>query len=427
MGSYLRKEYIYLTLLLLTIGVIAWQHYGMNTSFSFDLPSRHAYKTLTDSIHGGKSSALLTEQSGYPTLTCDIQLSVDFPFCTLIININQPGEEGVDRSQFDTLTLELDYASTQRDTLMVYLSNVEYFNNKKVHRSNLQAITPQQGRHSYTLRLDQFYLPSWWVFYFPEHNSTKTMFNHVRSIHLSTGDNREPRQITLTAISFKFEGKQIRTQNLYTFIIFFWLVIALIQLAFTVKNLHGRFRSFHLQATEFNKINSFLKLERDKFKNMAKKDELTGCLNRYGTREVLEKVVNDFLYHNTTAVLLLFDIDFFKKLNDTYGHDEGDLVLKNLTMLVGQHLRDSDHLIRWGGEEFVIICEKSSLKGALTLAEHLRKMIAKSKLSDKTNITASFGVSELTSPQVEDWFKQADQSLYQAKARGRNRVASPED
>jgi diguanylate cyclase (GGDEF)-like protein len=121
--------------------------------------------------------------------------------------------------------------------------------------------------------------------------------------------------------------------------------------------------------------------------------------------------------------LLIFDIDHFRTINDTHGHLEGDQVLVEMTRLVGEHLRASDLLARWGGEEFVILVPQCGLNEARQLAEKLRLLIAGETFSGVGCITSSFGVADYRPPETADaWLDRADQALYDAKVAGRNRV-----
>ena len=117
----------------------------------------------------------------------------------------------------------------------------------------------------------------------------------------------------------------------------------------------------------------------------------------------------------------MFDIDFFKKINDKYGHDAGDRVLQEYSLLIQNSLRDSDTLCRIGGEEFIIILPQTEKKDAQKLAEKLRKLVEKTKLT--VSLTISLGVSEyIPGEDIDSLIKRADKALYRAKNGGRNRV-----
>lgn len=148
------------------------------------------------------------------------------------------------------------------------------------------------------------------------------------------------------------------------------------------------------------------------------KDALTGLYNRRGLEMELMCISKP-----TTFIML--DIDFFKTVNDSYGHAEGDLVLKRLATLLKAHTRVGDILARWGGEEFIIICHLSSMTEACSLAEKLRVIIEDNELLHQEKITASFGVAEFRDEDTfDEFFKKLDFALYRAKANGRNRVES---
>lgn len=121
--------------------------------------------------------------------------------------------------------------------------------------------------------------------------------------------------------------------------------------------------------------------------------------------------------------LMVFDIDFFKKINDRYGHGTGDQVLIELAANIRTFLRASDSLTRWGGEEFVVLCPNTTRSKASLLAERLRNRIACTNFPEVEHITVSIGVAECLPEETwEQWFKRADAALYQAKSAGRNQV-----
>ncbi len=122
--------------------------------------------------------------------------------------------------------------------------------------------------------------------------------------------------------------------------------------------------------------------------------------------------------------LIIIDIDLFKTINDTYGHDVGDIVLKELAELIQQLVRSQDLFARWGGEEFILVCETSTLDETRRIAEKLRASIAAYPFTTVNHITCSFGVcaSEDRTQSFNQLFKEADEALYRAKELGRNRV-----
>jgi len=154
-----------------------------------------------------------------------------------------------------------------------------------------------------------------------------------------------------------------------------------------------------------------------RYRSQAQIDALTGILNRGTIEKRLKKLTK-----KTHGSVIFFDIDYFKRINDTYGHEFGDYVLQNLSKLIKQSIRSSDYFGRWGGEEFLIILPETEYENALKIAEKLRKKIAVHSFKG-VKITSSFGVSEFKKgDNPENIIQKADKALYEAKKSGRNQV-----
>jgi len=127
---------------------------------------------------------------------------------------------------------------------------------------------------------------------------------------------------------------------------------------------------------------------------------------------------------NNKYTLAIIDIDKFKLINDNYGHDVGDYVLKDLAALISNKIRSTDIFARWGGEEFVLILDTADLLQAQNIADNIRKEVEIFKFKTVNKVTISIGISEFKNKNdtFEDIFKKADQALYQAKSTGRNKV-----
>ncbi len=167
-------------------------------------------------------------------------------------------------------------------------------------------------------------------------------------------------------------------------------------------------------------------LKIENLKDAATIDALTGCYNRREFENQLKRNIASAARHKSDMSLFMFDLDYFKKINDTYGHPAGDKVLQEITLLVQKSMRSGDILARYGGEEFIAILPETDKTKAMELADRLREKIAKMTiLHNKTNIkvTASFGVSELNrSADIDKIIQDADSMLYRAKKNGRNTV-----
>ncbi|MBZ4643402.1 MAG: hypothetical protein JG767_1011 [Deferribacteraceae bacterium] len=158
---------------------------------------------------------------------------------------------------------------------------------------------------------------------------------------------------------------------------------------------------------------------------LAVKDHLTKIYNRRYITERLEADIELCKRANRTFSLIMFDIDHFKNINDTYGHNVGDNVLIKLTDIVKRRIRKIDIFARWGGEEFLIMLPESRLENARLLAENLRKLIEETDILRDRTVTCSFGVTEYYEGDTVDFIvKRADDCLYKAKFLGRNTVVS---
>ncbi len=160
-------------------------------------------------------------------------------------------------------------------------------------------------------------------------------------------------------------------------------------------------------------------------REQAIRDPLTGLYNRIAYEERLHQEIKRWQRYQTPLSLVILDIDHFKKVNDNYGHKTGDRLLKFLADALHSHIRETDMLVRFGGEEFVLLASDTSGENALILAEKLRETVQRCNFyfaGERIPISISCGVSSVTEGDtVEDFFERADKALYKAKAEGRNR------
>lgn len=167
-----------------------------------------------------------------------------------------------------------------------------------------------------------------------------------------------------------------------------------------------------------------IKAQREKLKELSFKDFLTGAYNRRILEEFVLKEFEKAKKHGFDLSFIITDIDNFKTINDRHGHIVGDVVLKKISNLLSQKIRAGDFLIRYGGEEFLIILSYCNVDNALKRAEEMRKAIEELNI-ENLKITASFGVTSLSlhpEANLEELINLADQALYKAKSKGKNRV-----
>ncbi|NPA65961.1 MAG: diguanylate cyclase [Epsilonproteobacteria bacterium] len=151
-------------------------------------------------------------------------------------------------------------------------------------------------------------------------------------------------------------------------------------------------------------------------------DPLTELFNRRGFLNIVTPYVTSSLQNRSPFSILFLDIDHFKQINDTYGHEVGDKVLKELSKILRRSLRKSDIITRWGGEEFIIFLKDTPLQTALEVAEKLRQTIQTYTNPDIPPFTVSIGVYQNMDGNLDKSIKKADEALYKAKRNGRNKV-----
>ena len=169
--------------------------------------------------------------------------------------------------------------------------------------------------------------------------------------------------------------------------------------------------------------NKTIDIKNKELESLANTDKLTGLYNRHKIDEVLNDELNRSSRTLSTFGVILIDIDYFKRVNDTYGHQMGDAFLIEFSKILKLNSRKTDIVGRWGGEEFMIICIETNLDGILSLAQSLRKEIESFSFNVNEHKTASFGVSVYKKNEnINSMIKRADDALYRAKENGRNKV-----
>ena len=184
----------------------------------------------------------------------------------------------------------------------------------------------------------------------------------------------------------------------------------------------GGFDEYDVNRLTMATVYSGKTLENYILQNVSKIDQLTGLKNRRAFAGIYAKAYENVV----SSCLMMCDIDFFKKVNDTYGHNTGDAVLMHVAAILKNYVGDAGEVVRWGGEEFITCLKGSTLDEAVALAELIRSRVEETACEYDGNtikITMSFGVAVMDSGHsLEENVKDADENLYAAKTGGRNRV-----
>lgn len=235
-------------------------------------------------------------------------------------------------------------------------------------------------------------------------------------------------------VSFSFGIFRLRVRQFLTLALFALLgyaAIIYLLMVFEPARIHFKIEIIQWMVLAvvllwFSLIGGHLSRLREKVEYMATNDPLTGVFNRRQLFRLLEREKSLANRGHSPFALCILDIDQFKKVNDTYGHQTGDMVLANIAMLVNKNLRNIDHLARYGGEEFTMILSYPDIIDAIKCAERIRNMIASHKFNHNgkiISVTVSIGVTIFKPEEdIETTLSRADKALYQAKENGRNLV-----
>lgn len=174
---------------------------------------------------------------------------------------------------------------------------------------------------------------------------------------------------------------------------------------------------------ELSEAYALLALKTVELEKAAITDALTGLFNRRRLDQAFDHELERTYRYDHPLSLILIDVDRFKAVNDTHGHQVGDQVLREFAAILRRGVRSVDTVGRWGGEEFLIICPETDLEAAMAIAEKLRTTVAEADWPPATHITSSFGISQFhEGDSMKDLVARADAALYRAKTSGRNRV-----
>lgn len=422
----LKLELLYFLLVVVTSILIIWQYLGMNRTVDL-FPADAHVSASGDLINGGKSISSFTQSAEGVKLHCQIKPSHTFAFCNLDVSINGDSKTGKDLSQFDELLLWFEYESTVKDTVLVYLVNKEVQSVTPaphyIYKRNMQTLLPIKGQDFYRLPLQKFYVPSWWILQnnMADAHDAQSKLDNVITLSIATGDSTQRRSVDIYLKKVQLSGKWISAKTLYLFLLLSGIAVISLHAAMRLYQLNTQLQLKNKQTAKLAELIHFLKIQKNEFEQLAKTDSLTGIANRAGTIDLLNSLQNET---GRACSLIMFDIDYFKQINDNCGHEMGDVILCELAKLVSHFIRETDHVARWGGEEFIVLCPDTDLHHAQIAANKLRKKIAETVLTGELSITCSFGVSEYRpgADSIKAMFESADQAMYKAKNDGRNRV-----
>lgn len=386
---------------------------------------------LSDDRYSGGNSATEWVDKQKQIWKCELGEKIQAPYCGLQISVLNDTWSGFDLRNYDEMTVWVNYKG-DGDSVRLYLRNrhPNYYvvGDPTSTKYNMVEVPLADLETGLTFKLSDFSVADWWLASRKvELKDSHAEFNDVIYIELQSGSTMTHGTHEFQLNQITWRGSLISDETLYKAIIISWSVFIFLLLMFRVISLKWELSKNQRYQEELISINKLLNLQNKQFEDLAKTDQLTGLLNRIGIRDALYDGLRDWKASRKPFSLVMIDIDHFKQVNDTHGHDVGDQILSSSAQLFRENVRRSDYLARWGGEEFVLVCPDTDLHQAHVVAELLRKKLDASPVYRDLKVTASFGVATLSQPNLDHLFKCADEALYEAKHKGRNQVVIKHD
>jgi diguanylate cyclase (GGDEF)-like protein len=418
-------RYVFGGLLLLTVALLSWQHWGMEKVV--ELTGDHFPAYVEDDRGGGGASVGSLERKGSDLIMhCHISRKISWPYCKLTFDFLKDGA-GMDMSRFDYITVDAHYVGPGTSGFGLVLANIEEGMTKldqwQTYKINQIDALDLPADGSLLIPMKWFGVAQWWKDMIKpslEHSAVAT--DNVARAELMISGGGQDGESVFTLHRLRLHGKMISRDVLLMGIVAAWVLCAVGWMTILTLSLRTQLKDSKAAIALLSEVNKALELEARDLAGQVHIDPLTGVLNRQGLRAALMSTSN--LLSDPMAVIFI-DIDHFKCINDTHGHDVGDDVLRKFANVISSGIRSSDRLVRWGGEEFLIVCPMTNVYQGRILAENLRHALHQQTWPAGVRVTASFGVAQHhQNDEVGVVIKHADEELYRAKQGGRDRVCA---
>jgi diguanylate cyclase (GGDEF)-like protein len=347
--------------------------------------------------------------------------------CGWSLNLGPDRTTGIDLSAYDGLNIFIHYkgnAPRIRLSLRDFdpsFSDIEKFDTTSKVMST--AIRTSDLNQPVYVQLSEFSVAEWWIteFDIARQYSAPSMNNAIAlGLDFNVHSDNEIRVERIEAV-----GQWIKKESLYFCIILFWMILIVIEVLWRFYLINKQTKADAQRINNLVSEYKKLEVEKQQFEALSTTDALTGVMNRAGVQQFLQRLFES-RFSRCQMGIVLFDIDYFKKINDSLGHDSGDIVLSEIARIINAQVRQTDIFGRWGGEEFILICSQISEERLITLADKLRETIEQHNFvidGQSIKVTVSIGATKVKATETfEAVFKRTDKALYNAKNNGRNQV-----
>ncbi|MBK9615185.1 MAG: GGDEF domain-containing protein [Uliginosibacterium sp.] len=413
-------------LILLSITLLVWQHLGMNLVLRIDAQSPYQIDAIDDSKAGGDSKTALVKRDRRLIWDCTVGHRYEWPFCELTVAIAPP-PTGFDFSKYETVALKIHITGNGSRRMRLFMRNYDGTqadpNDQLSWKQNELQFDPEDERET-VISLSALNVASWWLTnnHIPVERASVDV-SSVPVVQLSTAGIREERSQQIAIDYVEFRGKWLTRGEVGLIVTTLWLCAGILFLIFDFQQKHHALAAAQSRQKQLEALNRALTVENERVGSLARQDPLTGALNRAGIRDLLwqESILDNA--RKRPLSLLCCDLDHFKRVNDSFGHDTGDQVLVEFVRLVRASVRQRDYIVRWGGEEFFLFCPDTPLDAAVSLAKKLLETVAQGTWPNGLRLTMSIGVATIAHGEdLTAFIQRTDAALYEAKNAGRNRV-----
>ncbi|MFZ3442896.1 GGDEF domain-containing protein [Vibrio harveyi] len=397
-------------------------------------PDKFNIHVTNDAIAGGLSESDITYQNNSLTLNCDLKESkYAWPYCGISVYTDvKEATKGLDLSSYHTVRLKIRYEAagdgqSPSKNLRLYLRN---FNSaysiptdEYTIKYNGMQFSPSDFSEIIEIPIKNLQVMTWWLNdndVAIEHSAPE--FSNITRIDLATGAGAALGKHKIVIDKIEFEGAYVQQSTLLFVLLFSWMALGL---AFSLHEMRKNKMAYNKakkRHRHLEKVNNTLRAQNYEFAELAHRDALTGAMNRHAVQSWLEQQARQVRWGHDSFSILYMDLDKFKRVNDKYGHQMGDDILREFVMVISSSIQPEDRLVRWGGEEFVVFCPDINVEQAVKKAEVIRQNVESHLWVHGEPLTCSIGVAQMQNERVSETMARADEVLYLAKRNGRNRI-----
>ncbi|EIZ1341450.1 GGDEF domain-containing protein [Vibrio parahaemolyticus] len=397
-------------------------------------PEQFNIYATKDASEGGLSSADITYDAQSLVLNCELKKSsYAWPYCGISVytDVAKP-THGIDLSNYHTIRLKLHYekagdGQNPSHDLRLYLRNYnpEYSkpDDEYTIKYNGMQFSPSSFSETIEIPIKNLQVMTWWLADNKvDIGHSAPEFSNITRIDIATGSGAALGQHKIVIDKIEFEGAYLAQETLLFALLFSWMALGLAFSLHELRKNRAAYEKAKRRHRHLEKVNGTLRAQNYEFAELAHRDALTGAMNRHAVQTWLEQQARQVRWGHSTLSILYMDLDNFKKINDKFGHQMGDDILREFVMVVASSIAPDNRLVRWGGEEFVVFCPDTNIEQAVKKAEMIRKNVANHLWVHGEALTCSIGVAQMQNERVTETMARADEVLYLAKRNGRNRV-----